>query len=325
MFGTALLSLLAPIAVSAATTLSHRTIYSFPNTTYYDIENVAVRSNEQILLNLLSEPSIYTLDPAIPPQPQPAAQLLHTFPNATKLDGIVEYQPDVFAVVVGNTLSNGTSTYSLWSIDFITQPVSYTKLLDVPGAGALNGLTTDNGTYSDVLLIADAKLGAIWRVNLTSTTAEIAYQDPHFLPTNAVPFGINGVHTWPKDDKIYFSTSANNTFGFISPSNNHEVSIIATNIPENVDYDDFALAATSLRPNDQWAWVVAHRENLMKINLATGSQEVVLSGLKNPTSAALARCGNGADVLCCTMYVVTQGLQTNDTIWSGSVESVEIC
>jgi hypothetical protein len=125
-FGASLVS-----AESNSTILPSRTIYTFPNTTYYDIENVAVRSNGNILLNLLTEPSVYTLDPS---SASPNATLVHTFPNATKLDGIAEFRPDVFAFVVGDAINTTTSTYAIWSLDFNSSPPTPYKIAEIPTA-----------------------------------------------------------------------------------------------------------------------------------------------------------------------------------------------
>lgn len=78
---------------------SIKQLYQFPNATFHDIENIAVRSNGQLLLNMITEPSIYYLDPR---KGNSTAQLLYTFPNATSLVGIAEYAPDQFAIAVGN-------------------------------------------------------------------------------------------------------------------------------------------------------------------------------------------------------------------------------
>ncbi|KAF7190670.1 putative hetero-Diels-Alderase [Pseudocercospora fuligena] len=303
------------IASAAATILPHRTIFAFPNTTYYDIENVAVRCNGNILLNLLSEPSLYSLDPSTAGS---NATLVHTFENATKLDGIVEYKPDVFAVVAGNALSNGSSTYAIWSIDFNSQPPTANKIADVPGALALNGLTTITGSYSDLLLIADAKMGAIWSLNTTTGLASVAFQDDHFLPTSSIAFGINGIHA--RNQRLYFATSANNTFGYarINPANgvflNESVTILAHNTPGNVDFDDFALA-----PDGRYAYVANHNRNLTRIDTQSGDQDLAVTGLNAPTSAAFDRTNE------CILYVVTGGQSVNGTISSGMVVEVELC
>lgn len=310
-FGGSLVS-----AQSNSTILPSRTIYTFPNTTYYDIENVAVRSNGNILLNLLTEPSVYTLDPS---SASPNATLVHTFPNATKLDGITEYRPDVFAFVVGDAINTTTSTYTIWSLDFNSSPPTPCKIAEVPTAKGLNGMTTLTGTYSDTLLIADAKLGAVFSLDVTTGKSHVALEDSHFLPTTSIAFGLNGIHVY--DQTLYFSTSANYTFGSVPISANgtflkSELKVIATQInsTSNVDFDDFAVQS-----GGKYAWLCDHSEDLVKVDLATGEQVVVVTGLTQPTAAAFGR-GNGG-VETNVLYVVTMGSK-GPPIVSGEIVAV---
>lgn len=298
------------------TILPSHTLYTFPNATFVDIENVAVRPNGHILLDLLTAASVYTLDPH---SAHPNASLVYTFPNGTKLDGLVEYRPDVFAFVVGDALNSTTSTYAIWSLDFNESPPVPAKIADVPGSIALNGITTLTGSYSDTLLIADAKLGAVWRLDVKTGTSSIALEDPHFLPTTAIAFGINGVHVF--EDTLYFSTSANYTFGSVPISANGtllgaDLKIIAMQLSGSdfTDYDDFIIHASG-----RYAWVANHAEYLVRIDLVTGEQIVVVTGLTQPTAAAFAR-GRGGDETS-VLYVVTQGDDTSPIV-SGEVVEV---
>ncbi|KAK5128900.1 hypothetical protein LTR85_000233 [Meristemomyces frigidus] len=317
---TALLALgafaAAAPSTNSTTILPSHTIYTFPNTTFVDIENVAVRPNGHILLNLLTAASVYTLDPC---SAHPNASLVYTFPNGTKLDGLVEFRPDVFAFVVGDALNSTTATYAIWSLDFNESPPVPAKIADVPGSIALNGITTLTGSFSDTLLIADAKLGAVWRLDATTGISSIALKDSHFLPAAAIAFGINGVHVF--EGTLYFSTSANYTFGSVPISANgtllgDDLKIIATQLSGSdfVDYDDFIIHASG-----RYAWMANHAEDLVRIDLVTGEQVVVATGLTQPTAAAFARGKGGHETS--VLYVVTQGNDTSPII-SGEVVEV---
>lgn len=84
-------------------------VWQFPNGTW--AENIAVRSNGQLLVTILSSPELYEVDPFGLETPQ----LLQRFPNATGLLGIVELKEDVFAVVAGNySTATLTSTNGLY-------------------------------------------------------------------------------------------------------------------------------------------------------------------------------------------------------------------
>lgn len=61
-------------------------------------ENLAVRSNGQLLVTVLTTPELYQIDPLGSHQ----TQLIQKFPVAGGLLGITEVESDVFAIVAGN-------------------------------------------------------------------------------------------------------------------------------------------------------------------------------------------------------------------------------
>jgi hypothetical protein len=94
-----------------------RTIHEFSNDTF--LENLAVRSNGQILLSPLNIPSLYIIDPL--QNGVSTATIVHTFPEALGLAGIAEYEPDVFALITGSfsfaTGDTGAGSWTVWSVD----------------------------------------------------------------------------------------------------------------------------------------------------------------------------------------------------------------
>jgi hypothetical protein len=135
------------------------TIYEFSNETW--VENTAVRSNSNLLLNILSTPSFYELNPF--DSTPGSARLLHTFSFATGLGGIAEIQPDGFAVVAGNwsitTFDTTPSSCSVWKADFNYPDRKdlpfVSKIADLPKASFLNGMTL-LAPRSPYLLVADS-------------------------------------------------------------------------------------------------------------------------------------------------------------------------
>jgi hypothetical protein len=92
-----------------------RDVWQFPNGTF--VENLAVRSNGQILATLLSVPELYQVDPIGGRHPQ----LIHRFPMVTGLTGITEVEKDVFVVIAGNwSLKTFASTPGLYSMNWLT-------------------------------------------------------------------------------------------------------------------------------------------------------------------------------------------------------------
>jgi hypothetical protein len=73
-----------------------RTVTQFPNLTW--VENLAVRSNGQVLVTLLTTPELVLVDPFNDGK----QVVVHQFPNVVGLTGIAEIAEDVFAVASGN-------------------------------------------------------------------------------------------------------------------------------------------------------------------------------------------------------------------------------
>lgn len=303
---------------------SVKQIYQFPNATFRDIENIAVRSNGQLLLNMITEPATYYIDPS---KSNSTAQLLYTFPNATSTVGIAEYAPDQFAIVVGNytvaTKASVPGSFSIWSLDVRSPAVpTVRKIAAIPEAVALNGMTALS-TGSRVVMIADSGLGAIWAFNTTSGAYYKAIQDPLMAPLSTFPLGINGVRASAAGDKVYFTNSAMGVFGSIKLNTTGGVSgnatTIAKAVPGNI-YDDFAVDKLGN------AYITAHPSSIYQVTSAAG--QLLLAGGTNstqfyqPTSSVF---GRSSAVEECTLYVVGAGVATNVTIISGQVIAVNIC
>ena len=91
------------------------TVWEFSNHTW--VENLAVRSNGQILTTLGTTPELYQVDP----NHQLNATLVHSFPNAISCLGITETTSDVFYIAVGNysfdTFRTAPGSWSVWRVD----------------------------------------------------------------------------------------------------------------------------------------------------------------------------------------------------------------
>ncbi|RFU35789.1 hypothetical protein B7463_g582, partial [Scytalidium lignicola] len=177
-----------------------RAVYEFPNETY--VENLAVRSNGQIIMSAVTEPNLYMIDPLIGGVPA----IVYTFPEVIGLSGIAEYKPDVFAVITGNyTLATANAvqgSWSVWSVDLngislgpnntLTSLPKVEKITTIAEAIFLNGmsiLSESDGT----VLIGDVAAGDIWRLSISSGESEIAIQNNFTAPALAPPFSNAGV------------------------------------------------------------------------------------------------------------------------------------
>ncbi|KAL2784550.1 hypothetical protein BJX66DRAFT_343909 [Aspergillus keveii] len=295
-----------------------RQLYQFPNTTFHDIENVAIRPNGHLLLNTITEPVLYTLDPSAI---DPIATPLHHFDNATGLGGITEVSPDVFAVVVGNysvhEFKGIPGTFSIWLVDLKADVTSVKKLTSIPEALTLNGITTAS---KSVIMVADSPVGIIYSINIDTGCYQIGIQDAHFQPPPSSPFplGINGIHR--RDDTLYFTNSGQGTFGslLITDKGNAagQISIIANAPPGNF-YDDFAIDS---RNNPS---ITIHPSSIETLMLPSGAVSSIINSTEivHPTSCVF---GNSRDTKR-TLYVVTAGDASGSQIISGQVLAITPC
>ena len=299
-----------------------RQVYQFSNSSFTDIENIAARSNGQLLLNLITEPSTYYIDPT---KSNATAQHLYTFPNGTSLTGIAEYAPDQFAVVVGNytiaKYAGVPGSFVIWSLDVRSPAAPVAKVIAaIPEAHALNGMTAVKGSPG-LLLIADSALGLIFSLNATSGTYQTAIQDPLLGPSGSFPLGINGLHVYK--NTLYFTNSAQGFFGKVgitSAGNATGNVTVITRDSTGYTYDDFALDRQGN------AWITNHPNAITEVT-AGGIQINVAGGgnstqFVQPTSAAF---GRGSPAERCILYVVGAGTSSNTTIISGQVIAVNIC
>ena len=173
------------------------------------MESLAVRSNGQILVTQLTVPDIVQIDPFqqdVPPK------VVATLPDTLGTLGIAELEKDVFAITKGNfSLTTGLTipqSFSLYKADLRKEDAAVvSKIVDIPEAGILNGVTTVK-KGSKFLLSADSVMGVIWRINLETAEYDIVLNDtatqPPLPPTQG-GFGANGVHT--RDGFLYFTNS----------------------------------------------------------------------------------------------------------------------
>ena len=292
----------------------YRVIYQYPNEPYTDLENLAVRTNGQILLSTITSPTTQLLDPSAA-SPQPV--VLHTYPGATSTLGIAQPQTDLFAIVVGNYsgFAGVKGSFAIWTLDLRQGlPGIATKVASIPEAESLNGASIVTGNQ-DLILVADSSLGAIFRVDITTGQYVEIEQNALLGPTSTFPLGINGIHMYGSN--AYFTNSAQGIYGKIAFNSQgvpqSQPSVIAHALSSSLTYDDFALDSSGN------AYVTNHPQELTKITQA-GVQTLIdnSTAFDQPSSAAFGTTSG----LTCTLYVVTAG--TNPTM-SGAVLAVTAC
>ena len=193
---TALLSPVAALPQEASrpggsATLQHKVVYDFNNTNYW-LENIAVRSNGNLLVTLIQPtPDLYE----IPPKTPSNTRLVQRFPGVTALLGITEVAQDEFAIIGGNasfTTGPVPGTFKIFVYSFKTKKI--TNTVNLPDAVFLNGLSTFS-VSPPVVLAGDAALGQVYKVNLNTKVSTIAAKDASMdpVPGGQLVLGVNGV------------------------------------------------------------------------------------------------------------------------------------
>lgn len=298
-------SLMLAIGMSSSlgATSTTRQLWNF--TSYVDIENTSLRPNGQVLMTTFTNASLYTLDPT---SSSPTAELVASFSPSTALTGIASVGNDKFAVIGGVRGSYMYTNETVYTCDFSGGPEPAIEVVaTLPDAVMLNGMDSLPQNPA-VVLIADSRVGAVWRVNTTDGDFAIAYQGELLLPPEnaTVPIGINGLKV--SNGHVYFTNTAKNLFARIAVTDDGvmhgEVETIAV-LGEEYDWDDFIMDSSG-----EIAYMAQSPNCIGRVIIGTGEMDVVVGdendtvSLLGPTSVALAE----DDV---TAYVSTRGTQSS--------------
>lgn len=297
---------LASVTSLGAAASPTRQLWNF--TSYVDIENINLRPNGRVLMTTFSNASLYTLDPT---SSNPTAELVAAFYPSTALTGIARVGSDKFAVVGGVRGSYMYTNETVYTCDFGLGPEPAIEVAaTLPGAVMLNGMDSLPQNPA-VVLIADSRAGAVWRVNTADGDVAVAYQDDLLLPPDnaTVPIGINGLRV--SGGYVYFTNTARNLFARVAVTDDGVmhggVETVAVLVPGEDGYvwDDFALSASG-----EIAYMAQSPNAIGRVVIGTGQMDVIVGvgndtmSLIGPTSVALAEDG-------VTAYVSTRGLQSS--------------
>ncbi|KAK3334101.1 hypothetical protein B0T19DRAFT_355335 [Cercophora scortea] len=178
---------------SAAPALSSRQTAAVQVVKLSSIENVAVRSNGQVLATNMNSANLYTVDPVAK-----TSKTAIAVTGASGLSGIAEYLPDVFAVIGGK---------GIYKVDFTGSAPKSTLIKTITEASNLNGLATfDNNT----VLVADAGKGTVFRFDLTTGAYSSVLTDTTMAPSGGIPFGIDGIKY--RDGTVWYTNIFKNSF-----------------------------------------------------------------------------------------------------------------
>lgn len=304
-------------ASSASSRAPIAEVYRFQDQT--KLENLATRSNGQLVLTAVSDPSVYLLDPS---KHNSKPQLIYRFPRATSMTGVVETASDVFVVVAGNwsvtSFEGIPGSFEVWSIDFNTRQPTVKSITTMPATAGLNGITNCHNSETTVL-IADSDVGAIWRLDTVTGQHEIAFKDPLFTNcTSRLPLGLNGVFMY--EGRLHFANSALRIYGRVpihqDGSASGEIEIVGRALSAATIFDDLVM---------DWegnAWVATHPNAVTQIT-SQGKQRNFTGGeveMHNPTSVAWGRGSMEAEK---TLYVTTNGMSAQGKFVGAQVVSLD--
>ncbi|EEU39224.1 uncharacterized protein NECHADRAFT_82000 [Fusarium vanettenii 77-13-4] len=266
------------------------------------IENVALRSNGNLLLTTFGNGDIYSVDPSIP-----EARVVAKVKDIDALTGIAEVDRDLF-VVSGGIYDGGTyfeeGSMKILLVDFRECGESHHgsplvhPILEGKDAGVINGMTA-LPDHQHIVLGAASWTGEIWRINTKTRTSKVILRDDLLaaIPTGPYPLGVNGLKI--SRGYLYFTNTGRQLLGrfkideFGNKIGDVEV-IWQAPADTKIAPDDFSL------DQDGNALVGCFPDLLIKIT-PDGEQTVLVNGtLAGGTSTVFSKDGK-------SLFVVTTG------------------
>jgi sugar lactone lactonase YvrE len=186
------------------------------------------------------------------------------------------------------------------------------KIVDIPSAGFLNGMTAVP-SVPDILLTADSGNGLIYRIDVSSKTWSVFLDDPTLKPnlTATVKLGVNGVHA--RDGYLYFDNTFQSPLLARVPYH-AENATVARPVEIILKSATFPLSKGRGQADDftfDYAgntWLSSASSSVVKLDLKKKTQTLLAGGpddvvLLGSTSTAFGRTEKNRDVL----YITTNG------------------
>ncbi|CAK7218908.1 hypothetical protein SBRCBS47491_003665 [Sporothrix bragantina] len=238
------------------------------------VENIAVRSNGQILATNMNSPNLYSVDATAKTS---ATAVVVT--GASGLSGIGETAPDVFAVIGGGK--------SIYKVDFTSSTPKASLIKTIKEANNLNGLAVfDN----DTVLVADAGKGNVYRFSVSTGDYSVVLNDPTMAPSGGIPFGIDGIKY--KDGVVWYTNIFKNSFHKVpvDPTTAKATGAVVT-LWTNLMGDDLCFG-----PNGKIYVATNGKNSVVEVDPAVGKPTQVAS-VTGSTSCAFGRTDKDKDVI----------------------------
>lgn len=238
------------------------------------VENIAVRSNGQILATNMNSPNLYGIDATAK-----TSAMAVVVTGASGLSGIGEVAPDVFAVIGGGK--------SIHKVDFTGGTPKATLIKTIKEASNLNGLAVfDN----DTVLVADAGKGNVYRFSVTTGDYSVVLSDPTMAPSGSIPFGIDGIKY--RDGVVWYTNIFKNSLHKIPVDKvTAKATGTVTTLWTNLMGDDLCFG-----PNGKLYVATNSKNSIVEVDTAVGKPNQV-AFVTGSTSCAFGRTEKDKDVI----------------------------
>lgn len=294
-----LISLFVTVA-STFTSLEVTALHTFPYPSW--LENLAIRSNGQILTTRLDTPILYQVNRITGDPVEVATWNASEYAGAL---GISEGANDVFYVVLAAFFDEGTfvktsGVNSIFKVDMnpfalssdgsIRRNATVSHLTDIPSADFLNGMATLD---EDHIYVSDVYSGVIYLVDVCTGHYQVAVNDTLAkfsvnVEVASTNLGSNGLKV--RDGYLYWTNTAR---GFLAripidssglPTGNS--TIVATNVPKADDFqfrdDGTVFVAQNQQDTLSWAGGVESGGVISATAIAGNNISTILAGVTSP-------------------------------------------
>jgi hypothetical protein len=266
--------------------LPARVVYQYSSVPSW-IENLAVRSNGQILCTFISAPEVHLIDPS----DSSKTTLLHSFPEVKAFCGIIEVENDKFYVVGGKfdlaAFSNEAGTYKLWEIDMTDFDTSgeaaVTEVMDVEKIVMPNGLELLSKSEK-IILAADCVYGAVFKIDIANKTHEIMVdcEEMKIPPNPFIPLSINGIAV--NRQYLYWTNTARAMFCRVKIDKDGKAAGDVEVLHQGLVADDFCFDRQGN------AWITQNPLNVITVAKASGGLITVSGKLESLEVAGATAC-----------------------------------
>lgn len=296
-----LLSSSATARCSTSYPLKVTALHTFDYPTW--LENLAIRSNGEILTTRLDTPMLYQVDHLTGTPVEVTSWNASEWAGAL---GISETETDVFYVILAAFFEEGTfvktsGVNSVFKVDMnsftlstdgsIDTPAEVSHLVDIPEADFLNGMATLDDSH---IYVSDVYSGVVYLIDTSTGDYQVAVNDTLMKfsidgSTASTNLGSNGLKY--RSGYLYWTNTAN---GFVAripvgsdglPTGSSE--IVVTNVPKADDFQFRSDGTVFIAQNQQDTLSTASKlattgTSVVARPIAGNNESTILAGVTSP-------------------------------------------